>query len=491
MTADTVSGDIPSRDAPSRTPWALALTAIVGAEFMLQLDGTIVNVALPTLQDDLGVTVATGSWVPNAFFLAFGGLLLLAGRLGDVLGYRKVFLGGIGLVIVASLLAGLAPNLEVLLVGRVLQGAGAAIAGPTGLALLTVVFEGERQQRAFGLYSTVTGLGASAGMVLGGVLTWLGDWRWSLLVNVPVGLAIVLVTVKALGVKDEPTHARSLGLPSAVLVTAAVTAAVYGLVHAAEEGWGDTWTLIPLAASLVLWIALLLVDSRSSEPLLPRQVFADRVRAGAFINLLLLAAVLTSFLIYLVQYLQGVLDLNALESGLAILPFGFALLVSTQVLTKYIANVELKVRAVGGLVLVLAGVAWLTRLDGDSTYAAGVLPQIVLIGIGVGIAIIPFNMVVLTTAPPEYAGVTAGVLQTALTIGGSVGLAVLLVPFTSGDGGVAENISSVFVWASVLTVAAILVSLAFWFGPGAAKPAQPLSPPASGACPVRRAAADS
>ncbi|WP_432063479.1 MFS transporter [Streptomyces sp. S1] len=471
MTAETVPDGIPKDAAPARAPWGLALTAIVGAEFMLQLDGTIVNVALPALQEDLDVTVASASWVPNAFLLAFGGLLLLAGRLGDVLGHRKVFLGGILLVVAASLIAGLAPNLEVLLVGRALQGAGAAVAGPTGLALLALVFEGERRQRAFGLYSTVTGLGASAGMVLGGLLTWVGDWRWSLLVNVPVGLALVLVAVKALGTDDGPTQRRSLGLPSAVLVGGAVTTLVYGFVHAAEKGWGDTGTVVPLAVSAVLWIALLAVDTRSAEPLLPARIFTDRVRAGSFLNLLLLAAVLTSYLIYLVQYLQNVLGLNALQSGLAILPFGAALLLTTQVLTKRLAAIDLKLRAIGGLVVVLAGVAWLSLLDGDSTYVTGVLPQIVLIGVGVGVAIIPFNLIILTTAPPEYAGVTAGVLQTALTIGGSVGLAVLLVPFTAGSGAVADTISSVFVWASALTVLALLVAVLFWYGPGARKTA--------------------
>ncbi|SNS24177.1 drug resistance transporter, EmrB/QacA subfamily [Streptosporangium subroseum] len=464
--SESVSGGVPARDAPAR-PWALALTAIVGAEFMLQLDGTIVNVALPTLQSDLGLSITGGSWVPNGFLLAFGGLLLLAGRLGDVLGHRRVFLAGIGLVVGASLLAGLAPNLEVLLLGRVLQGAGAAIAGPTGLALLAIVFEGERRQRAFGLYSTVTGLGASAGMVLGGVLTWVGDWRWSLLVNVPIGLLLIAVAVKALGLRDEATRSRPLGLPSALLGTVAVTAAVYGLVRAAERGWSDTWTLVPLGAAVVLAAVLLVSDRRAQEPLLPLAVFAGRQRAGALLGLLLLAAVLTGFLIYLVQYLQGVLRLDALQSGLAILPFGLALLVATQLLTKHIAAVSLKVRAVLGLVVILAGVAWLTRLGADSTYLIGVLPALVVIGVGVGVAIIPFNMIILTTAPPEHAGVTAGLLQTALTVGGSLGLAALLIPFTEGGGGIAENISSVFAWACAAMALALAVALLFWFGPGA------------------------
>lgn len=316
----------------------------------------------------------------------------------------------------------------------------------------------------------MTGLGASAGMVLGGLLTWAGDWRWSLLVNVPIGLLLAVVAARALGLRDEATPAtrsRSLGLPSALLSTATLTTAVYGLVHAAEQGWGDRWTLAALGAAVVLAVILLLVDRRSAEPLLPLAVLAGRERAGAFLDVVLLAAVLTSFLIYLVQYLQGVLHLDALRSGLAILPFGLALLVSTQILTSYIAKIGLRSRAVIGLVVVLAGVAWLTRLDGDSTYLTGVLPALVVMGLGVGVAIIPFNMIVLTTAPPEYAGVTAGVLQTALTIGGSLGLAVMLIPLTQGSGGLAETISSVFVWASAALVIALLVTLVFWYRPGA------------------------
>ncbi|GLW67174.1 MFS transporter [Actinomadura rubrobrunea] len=471
MSADTVTGETRTRPASSRT-WGLILGAIVGAEFMLQLDGTIVNMALPALQSDLGLSAASGSWVPNAFLLAFGGLLPSAGRLGDVFGHRRVFVAGVALIVVASLIAGLAVNVEMLLVGRALQGAGSGIAGPTGLALLAIVFEGERQQRAFGMYSTITGLGASAGMVLGGLLTWAGDWRWSLLVNVPVGLAVIAIALGVLGLKDEATRSRPLGLPSAVLVTAAVTVAVYGLVHATEEGWADTWTVVPLAVSAVLWILLPVVDSRASEPLLPGTVFADRARVGAFLNLLLLASVLTGFLIYLVQYLQGALRLDALESGLGILPFGLALLVTTQWLTKRLDRFDMKARAVAGLALVLVGVLWLSRLDGGSGYLADVLPPLVVMGVGVGAAIVPFNMVILTTVPAEYAGVTAGLLQAALTIGGSLGLAVLLIPFTRHGRGPAENISGVFGWAAVVTAAAIVLALLFWFGPGARRGAQ-------------------
>lgn len=472
MSTEAVSG---VTTAPGRG-WALALTAIVGAEFMLQLDGTIVNVALPSLQSDLGLPVTAASWVPNGFLLAFGGLLLLAGRLGDVLGHRKVFLGGIALVVVASLIAGLAQNLETLLAGRVLQGAGAALAGPTGLALIPIVSPKDRLQRSFGLYSTVTGLGASVGMVLGGVLTWAGDWRWSLLVNVPVGLLIIAVALRALGLSDGPAtpeERRPLGLAGTLLVSAAILAAVYGLVNAAEDGWSDPITLGSLAAAAVLAAALAVVDGRAADPLLPKEIFASRDRAGAALNLLLLASVLTGFLIYLVQYLQAVLDLDALRSGLAILPFGLALLVSTQLLTQLVSGIDLKVRAVAGLVPVLAGVLWLTLLDAGSGYVSGVLGPIILIGLGVGVAIIPLNMIILTTVPARYAGVTAGVLQTALTVGGSLGLAVLLIPFTSGSGDPAETAASVFAWSSGAITLTIVIGLAFWFGPGARRTPQP------------------
>ncbi|MEV5571311.1 MFS transporter [Spirillospora sp. NPDC052269] len=462
MSTETVRDAVPAGGVRDRA-WAPVLVAIVGAEFMLQLDGTIVNVALPTLKDDLGLTTASASWVPNGFLLAFGGLLLLAGRLGDVLGHRRVFLSGIGLVVVASLVAGLAPNLPVLLTGRVLQGAGAALAGPTGLALLATLFEGARQQRAFGLYSTVSGLGASAGMVVGGVLTWMGDWRWSLLANVPVGLALLAVAVRVLGVRDEGVRSRALGVPSAVLVTGALTTAVFTLVHAAEKGWGDALTLTTLAASAALWTALFVLDRRTDEPLLPVALFADRNRAGAVLSLLLLAAVLTGFLVYLVLYLQNVRHMNALRSGVAMLPYGVAVLATTQLLTRHVAKIDMKVRAPAGLVVLLAGVLWLTRLDATSGYTADVLPALVLMGVGVGVAIIPMNMIILTTAPPEYAGVAAGVLQTALTIGGSLGLAVLLIPFTHAK----EAVSGVFAWSSAGLVLAIAIQLVSWFGPRA------------------------
>lgn len=219
---------------------------------------------------------------------------------------------------------------------------------------------------------------------------------------------------------------------------------------------------------MVLLAALAATDSRQAEPLLPRAIFASTDRAGAFLNLLLLAAVLTSFLIYLVQYLQRALNFTPLECGMAILPFGLALLAATQLLTSHIAKIDLKLRALGGLVVILAGLLWMTRLNGHGNYFADVLVPIVIMGLGVGIAIIPFNMLILTTVPADHAGVTAGVLQTALTIGGSVGLAVMLIPFTHSRD-IGSDVATMFGWSALTIVAALLVGAAFWYGPRARK----------------------
>jgi EmrB/QacA subfamily drug resistance transporter len=464
----------------SSRPWRLVLLAVVGAEFMLQLDGTIVNVALPGIEKDLGLGVSGASWVLNGFLLAFGGLLLLAGRLGDVLGHRGVFLAGVGLVGAASLLSGLAPDFPVLLAGRVLQGSGAAIAGPAGLALLTTEFQGERQARAFGLYSTVTGLGAASGMILGGVLTWAGGWRWTLLVNVPVAAVILLLGAKHLTRGERPAGHRSLGVPGAALVTGALAALVYGLVRAAGAGWGDPAALSALGVAVPLFVALPVVDARTAEPLLPRRIFAHRDRLGGFVSLVLVAAVLTGFLFYTIQYLAAVKHFGALRTGLAILPFGLGILVTAQLLGRFLGAVPLKPRGVLGLAVMVGAVLWLSRLGAHSGYAADVLPPITLLGLGVGLAIVPINLTILTTSAPEDTGVTAGVLQAALTVGGTVGLAVLLLPFT-GHGGPAATVSSLFDWAAVIAGAGLLVTLAFWFGPGSRSAARPSAPPAPGA----------
>lgn len=450
----------------------LVLLAVVGAEFLLQLDTTIVNVALPAVQNRFDVGITTASWILNAFYLAFGGLLLLAGRLGDVLGHRKVFLAGIALVIVASLIAGLAPNVPLLLLGRGLQGVGAALSGPTGLALLTTLFEGERRQRAFGVYSTVTGLGSASGMVLGGLLTSAAGWRWAILINVPLGLVVLLVGLRTLGAHTEPRTERALGVPSALLVTAALGAGVYGLVNAADQGWTAPLTYGALIASVLVFALLAVVDRHSTEPLLPSRVFRHRLRSGGFVNLLLLAATLAGFLFFLAQYLAVALGLAPWQAGVGLLPFAAALLVSTQFVNGRLARIGLEARGLAGLAVLTAGLFWLSLVDAGTRYATGVLPPLLVIGLGVGVAIVPFNVVVLSSADPEDTGVTAGIVQAALTVGGLIGIAVLLLPYsavaTTAAADVTAPFAAAFLGSAALGVLGVLVALAVWFGPGTA-----------------------
>ncbi|KXF56485.1 MFS transporter [Rhodococcus sp. SC4] len=443
----------------------MLLAALIAAEFMLQIVGTMMNVAVPNVQADLGLSVSTASWALNGFFLAFGGFMILGGRLGDVFGHRRMFLFGVGLLTVASLVSGLAPGIEILLIGRVLQGLACAIAAPTGLALLAILFHGDRQKRALALYSTVSAFGSGAGLVIGGIFTYLGDWRWSLLVSVPIGVAVIAVAFRVLDLGNDTTEDRSLGLLSSILVTAGVTSGVYGLVRASQMGWTDSTALLSFAGFAILLIALLAVDSRSNDPLLPTRVFANRDRVGSFVNLVLIASVMGSLFFYMSVYMSAGLGFNSLQIGLGYLPYGIAIVLTTEVLTRWMGSISLKVRGLAGLICMAVAAFLLAQLGEGSTYAANVLPELTLLGIGVGLAIIPLYTIIMTTTPPEDSGVTAGVLQVTINTGGTIGLAILLTPSSAGGGSVTENISEIFVWGGVIAVINVLVNLVLWFGP--------------------------
>ncbi|MEU0482271.1 MFS transporter [Streptosporangium sp. NPDC006013] len=470
MTTEVNTGDSPGQVSPARG-LGLVLAAIVGCEFMLQLDGTIVTVALPDLQHDLGLSAAALSWVVNAFLLPFGGVLLLGGRLGDLLGHRTVFLSGTALLAAASLLAGLAPDIGWLLTGRALQGVGAALAGPAGLALLSITYAGERQQRAFGVYSTVAGLAAAAGMVLGGVLTWAADWRWTLLVNVPVGLAIVALGARTIAPAGRTATRQALDLPGALLSVLGMTAVVHAFVRAAEEGWRDTVTLASLAGGVVVLAAFAFLESRVASPTLPPRVFTHRARAGAFLNLVLLASVLTGFLFFLTQFLQRSLGLSPLLTGLAFLPYGIALLVTARSAPKLIARAGgPKNLAVVGLALIVVAALWLSGVRAGGEYLTAVLGPLVIMGVGAGSAIVPLNIIILSETPAEDAGITSGVLQASLALGGSLGLAALLTVFAGGDD-VAAGMSRASTASAVVAGLAVVVSLVAWFLPSQNKAA--------------------
>lgn len=412
----------PSLPAPGRAA-ALALTVIVSCEMMLMLDGTIMNTALPVIKQSLGFTPAGLSWVANGFLLAFGGLLLLGGRAGDILGRRRVFVIGIAIFTVASLLGGLATAPWWLITMRVVQGVGAALAGPSTLALLTTNFQGEAQAKAFGVYSAVTASAMTLGLILGGIITTLLSWHWVLLINVPIGLVVGLLAPKY--VAESPRHPGRFDTLGAVTSALGVTGIVYGLVRSADHGWGDTVGAVMIPVGVLLLVAFVFVERSAAQPVLPLRIFADRGRAVGFLGMLLVPMVTMSMQFLLVQYLQQVSGFSPLLAGLAFLPMAAGLLVTSQTAVRVLGRIGLKPTAVTGAVLIAAGVAWLTAISADTGYLTGIAGPMLLVGAGLGFVVVPFNITIMSTVDQSEAGAASGGLQTVMMTGASLGIAAL------------------------------------------------------------------
>ncbi|MFD7092392.1 MFS transporter [Streptomyces sp. NPDC059896] len=465
----------PAEPRRTRNP-TVALALIVSCEFMLQLDTTIMNVALPTIQTSLDFGRAGLSWVINAFLLAFGGLLLLGGRAGDILGHRRIFLAGTALFTLASALGGLAPTDETLIASRALQGVGAALAAPTGIALLTTGFrEGAERNRAFAIYSTIAGSGLALGLVLGGILTSGLSWRWVLFINVPFGALVILLAPRF--IDETPRQQGRFDIAGALTSTAGMTALVYGFIRVSEDHWSDPVALAAFAIGVILMIAFVAIERNANQPIMPLRLFTRRGRAGGYINLLFIAATLTSMWFFLVQFLQGVLGYEPLLTGLAFLPMAIAVFASSRLVPKILPKSGTKPVAVAGIALVAAATSWLTQLTPTSGYAGNVLGPLVLFGLGAGFALVSHNLIVMSEAAPEESGAASGVLQAMLTVGGSLGLAILVT--VSGTfvrsaeedppGGLSateeahhvltEGVTGAFAGGSVFAVCALLIAL--------------------------------
>ncbi|MEU4173846.1 MFS transporter [Streptomyces sp. NPDC026589] len=468
-------GTIPEAGLPTRGP-AIPLALIVSCEFMLQLDTTIMNVALPTVREDLGFGEAQLSWVINAFLLAFGGLLLLGGRAGDILGHRKIFVAGTVLFTVASAIGGLAPTAETLVAARALQGVGAALAAPTGIALLATNFrEGEERNRAFAIYSTVAGSGLALGLVLGGILTTGLSWRWVLFINIPFGALVVALAPRY--IKETGRNPGRFDVGGALTSTVGMTALVYGFIRVSEGPWSDPLALVSFAVGVVLMAAFLWIERRAAQPIMPLRLFTRRTRAGAYVNLLLIAATLTSMWFFLVQFLQGVLGYDALIAGLAFLPMAAAVFAASQFVPKILPRFGTKPVAVTGIVSVGLATSWLTRLSPDSDYLTGVLGPLILFGLGAGLALVSHNLTVMSETPEEDTGAASGVLQAMLTVGGSLGLALLVTAFgrslraaqerlpaglseaEAAQRALAEGVSAAFSLGSLFAVVGLLIAV--------------------------------
>jgi EmrB/QacA subfamily drug resistance transporter len=412
--------------APTQTHrrTGLALAIICIAQLMIVLDATVMNVALPSIQHDLGFSAVGLTWVITAYSLTFGGLLLFGGRTGDLYGRRRMFTFGVGLFAIASLLGGLAQTEAWLIIARALQGVGGAIAAPTALALIATTFrEGDERNRAFGLYAAMAASGGAVGLLLGGILTDVASWRWALFINVPIGLFVVVLAPRVLG--DSRGSGNRLDVPGAVTITAGMMSLVYGLTNAATKSWSDTNTIIALAAAAVLVIAFVLVELRAPAPLLPFRILANRNRSGVYLTMLGLAAALFAVFFFTSQYLQVVEGWGPLRTGFGFLPMPLTIMFMSMVVVRRIANrFGVRPRLLAGPILVMTSMIILRTLEVSSGYP-GVLAGLMPLAFGMGCVFVPLTMTAVSGVAPHETGLASALLNTGQQLGGAVGLAVL------------------------------------------------------------------
>ncbi|MFJ2867986.1 MFS transporter [Kitasatospora sp. NPDC087314] len=406
----------------------IALTVIAATQLMVVLDVTIVNIALPHIQQALTFNTTDLSWVINAYTLTFGGLLLLGGRMGDILGRRRVFVVGVLLFSFASLLGGLATSPAWLLAARSLQGMGGAIASPTALALIATNFEeGPARNRAFGVYSAVAGAGGAVGLLAGGMLTsWL-SWRWVLFVNVPIGLAIALLAPLYIN-ESEPRPGR-FDLAGAFTATAGTVSLVLGFIRASDHDWTDSVTLTAFGLAVVLLAAFLFNERRVPQPITPLRLFRDRNRAGAYALMLCVAATMFSVFFFITLFVQDILGFSPLRAGFAFLPISVAIVTAAQFAARNQSRYGPKPFLVTGSLLVLGGVLWSTRLDVHTGYLGGVLGPTLLFGFGMGSIFVPVMLTAVSHVAPHETGAATGTLNTTQQVGGSLGLSILVTVY--------------------------------------------------------------
>jgi EmrB/QacA subfamily drug resistance transporter len=405
------------------------LVVVATAQLMLAVDLTIVNVALPHIQAALGFSGSNLEWVANAYAVAFGGLMLLGGRSGDLLGRRRIFIAGILVFVVASLIGGFATDQAWLLAARAVQGVGAAMAAPTALSLIAVTFpQGPIRNRAIAVFSAMGILGIVVGLVAGGLLVTYLDWRWVFFVNVPIGLAVAALATRVL-----PRTERSAGrfdLPGAISATAGVGLLVYGLSNAATtpdgvSHWGDTKVVVPLAAAVVLLSAFGLIEARSTHPLLPFRVLRSRDRSGAYLISLCVGTAIFGMFFFLTLFLQDVWGYSALRTAAAYLPFVPAVLATTAVTQLGVSRIGARPLLIAGSAVAAGGMFWLSRITEHSTYVGGFLGPALLLGAGLGPLFVLINLVGLHKVNTGDTGVASSLVNVGQEVGGSIGLAVV------------------------------------------------------------------
>ncbi|MGI8696167.1 MAG: MFS transporter [Mycobacteriales bacterium] len=407
-----------------------ALAVIVGAQLMIVLDATIVNIALPKIHTALHFSDAGLSWVINAYTLTFGGLLLLGGRAGDILGRRRVFMAGILLFLLASLVGGFATPPGWLLAARAVQGIGGAIASPTALALIATNFtEGAERNRAFGVFAAVSGAGAAVGLLLGGMLTsWL-SWRWVLFVNAPIGLLIVALVPLYLHESERQPGRFDIG--GAITSTLGMTALVYGVIHASEKSWGNVWTVGSFAAAVVLLGIFAIIERRHIQPIVPMRLFRNRNRSAGYAVMLVFAGGMMGMFFFLTQFVQNVLQYSPIKAGVAFLPIAGVIGVSAQLSSRFMLRLGSKPFMVTGAALATGGLGWLSQLSAGSGYVRGLLFPMLIFGFGMGFLFVPLTMLAVAGVEPRDSGAASALLNVMQQVGGALGLSVLVTVFST------------------------------------------------------------
>ncbi|MGW9429409.1 MFS transporter [Streptomyces decoyicus] len=419
------AGKVPDVDAPDPRRWMALIVASV-ATLMVVVDVSIVNIALPQAQSDLAMGDANRQWMITAYALAFGGLLLLGGRIADFAGRKRILVIGLLGFAAASMLGGLAPDPGTLFTARALQGAFAALLAPAALSLITVAFTDPKERaKAFGIFGAFQGGGGAVGLLLGGVLTEYAGWRWCMYINVPIALTVALAARRFVR-ESRAAGNRHYDLPGTLLVTGGLVALVYGFTQAADGGgWTAPATVILLAAAVLLLTAFVLVERRTAHPLLPLRVVMERNRAGVFLANLLIGAGMFGMNLFMTYFLQVNLHYTPLQAGIAFLPFSAGIIATTTLGPPLVTRFGPKPLMVAGTALATAGLLWLTRLDTASSYTGEVLPTQILVSAGVGLFFLAGPNVALSGVDPRDAGVASAALTTSQQIGAALGPALL------------------------------------------------------------------
>lgn len=409
------------------------LAVIVAAQLMIGLDSSIVTIALPSIGADLHLDPVEQSWIQSSYTLAFGGLLLLGGRLGDLLGRRNMLVGGLIVFSVASLLGGLATTGAWIIAARALQGMGAAVIAPSTLSLLTVNFAaGPERDRALSIYSSLLGAGASIGLVLGGLLTSGASWPWVFFVNVPIGIAVAALAPRF--VEQPPRQQGRLDVVGALTSTLGMVALVFGLVRVASDGGATTPVVVCLAVAAALLALFVLVQRRVAIPIMPLRLFADRMRATDFAMLLLLSASMFGMFYVLTQFMQIVRGYGPLVAGLAFLPMTITIFLTVRTMPRMLRRFGSVPLVIAGTLLITTGLFWLSLASAGGGYVQLLVPML-LFGLGGGCSFMPLNSSILSAVTPAEAGAASGVLQTLQWVGGTLGVAGVVTVFGTVNGG--------------------------------------------------------